>query len=287
MVWLKWGLFVLAALALAAIALSSIGASHWQARTDALLQRLEAARLPVKPIRYDAARELVGLPAPVQRYFRTVLTDGQPMIAAVDIEHRGTFNLGASTPLWRPFTSRQRVALHRSGFVWDGRVAVLPGLNVHVHDAYVAGEGVLNPALLGLFSLADLRGGGEIARGELMRFVAEAAWYPTALLPSQGVRWAPIDEYSARATVVDGDITLSLDVEFAKDGTMRAVRADARGRTVAGEVVMTPWEGRWSDLRQRDGMRVPVGGEVAWLTPEGRRPYWRGRISSMRYEFAQ
>ena len=47
---------------------------------------------------------------------------------------------------------------------------------------------------------ADLLGAlGEVAQGELMRFFAEAAWYPTALLPSQGVRWQAVDDTSARA----------------------------------------------------------------------------------------
>lgn len=222
----------------------------------------------------------------MQRYFRTVLTDGQPIVAAATVEHRGTFNMGAAAEQWKPFTSRQRVVTRRPGFVWDGQVAMFPGLTVHVHDAYVAGEGILHPALLGLFTLVDLRGTREVAEGELMRYVAEAAWYPTALLPSQGVRWAPVDDRSARATLVDGAIALTLTFTFAEDGTVQAVRADARGRTVAGQVVMTPWEGRWSDVQVRDGIKVPLTGEVAWLTPEGRKPYWRGTIESLRYEFA-
>ena len=73
-------------------------------------------------------------------------------------------------------------------FVWHARIQMLPGLDVRVHDAYVAGEGLLDPNILGLFTLLDMRGSGEIGRGELMRFFAEAAWYPSALLPSQEVR---------------------------------------------------------------------------------------------------
>ena len=34
---------------------------------------------------------------------------------------------------------------------------------------------------------------------------------------------------------------------------------------------MTPWEGRWSDYAEQGGIMVPMSGEVAWLTPEGRR----------------
>ena len=32
-------------------------------------------------------------------------------------------------------------------------------------------------------------------------------------------------------------------------------------------------------------MRVPLTSEAAWLTPDVRRPYWRGTITSLRYQF--
>jgi hypothetical protein len=287
MVWMKWAVLIVAGLAVLAAALVAYGSTRWAEGTRALLERLDASRVPVSPATYDAARELDGLPAPVQRYFRTVLTDGQPMVAGATVEHRGTFNMGETTDQWKPFTSRQRVVTRRPGFVWDGKVSMLPGLNVHVHDAYVAGEGILKPAILGLFPLIDLHGTGEVARGELMRYFAEAAWYPTALLPSQGVRWEPLDEHSARATLVDGMLSLTMTFTFAPDGTIHSARAEARGRTVAGEIVMTPWEGRWSDVQPHDGMRVPMTGEVTWLTPQGRKPYWRGTITSLSYDHAR
>ncbi len=287
MVWIYWAALGLAALAVFAAAVVAYGARRWASGTRALVERLEVARVTTTPVRYDAARELDGLPAPVQRYFRTVLTDGQPLVAAATVEHRGTFNMGETTEQWKPFTSQQRVVMRRPGFVWDGKVAMLPGLNVLVHDAYVAGEGILHPAILGLFTLIELRGTGEVAQGELMRFFAEAAWYPTALLPSQGVRWEPVDERSARATLVDGRLSLTMTFGFESDGTMRSARAEARGRTVAGRIVMTPWEGRWSNVQTHDGMRVPMTGEVAWLTPQGRKPYWRGMITSLSYEYAR
>lgn len=285
--WAAWALPVLLVAAFAVVALRAFGASRWAEQTRLLLDRLEAGRAPPAPTQYDAARELPGLPAPVQRYFRLVLRDGQPLVAAATVEHRGRFNLGESGDRWKPFSSRQRVVTRRPGFVWDGRVQLLPGLAVHVHDAYVGGEGLLEPALLGLFTLMELRGTEAVAQGELMRYFAEAAWYPTALLPSQGVRWAPLDEHSAQATLVDGSRSITLSFHFAADGTLQRVRAEARGRTVGSQVVMSPWEGVWSDVQERDGMRVPISGEVAWLTPQGRKPYWRGTITALHHEFAR
>lgn len=245
---------------------------------------LERGRIPVRPPRFDP-HELAGLPDPVQRYLHAALRPRQAMIEALTLEHTGTFNLSEDGERWQPFTSTQRVVLCRPGFDWDARIGLLPGLAIHVRDAYVAGEGILAARLLGL-PLANLRGTPELARGELMRFLAEAAWYPTALLPSQGVRWNPVDALTADAELSDGSVRLALTFRFDDDGLVESVRAEDRGRTVRGRVVPSPWEGRWSHYVERDGMRVPLEGEVAWLLPGGRQSYWRGHVTHLELEYA-
>src|SRR3712207_6168885 len=154
------------------------GAYRWNAATQDLRARLDAARVPVRPQTVNFG-ELEGLPAPVGRYFRLVLEEGQPMVAGVHVRHTGTFNMGETTDRWKPFMSDQVVVAQRAGFDWNGRVAMMPGVPVRVHYAYVAGEGVLHASLLWLLPVVDTRGTGEVAEGELMRFFAEAAWYPT------------------------------------------------------------------------------------------------------------
>ena len=259
------------------------GESRWKARTRAMRSRLDAARLPIEPKVFDI-RELANLPAPVQRYFRAVLADGQPMVAAVSIEQTGKFNMRKAAARWMPFTSTQRIVNRRPGFDWDARITVIPGIQIRVHDAYVAGEGLLRAALFGLISMAHLRDRAELARGELMRFFAEAAWYPTALLPSQGIHWKSMDDRSAHATLKDGDLTITLLFRFSSDGLIDTVRAEARGRTPG---VSMPWQCRLWNYAIRDGMRVPLEAEAAWMTPEGAKPYWRGLITKSSYEFAR
>ena len=110
----------------------------------------------------------------MQRYLRAVLRDGQPIVTGARLQQSGRFNLAADGDRWVPFTARQWVATRRPGFVWDARVALAPGLTVHVHDAYVAGEGLLQPAVAGLVGLAGQRGGGDIAVG--VALATACAW---------------------------------------------------------------------------------------------------------------
>lgn len=181
---LRLKIFLIVILALAVIFLLAVGygAFRWEDGTRELRARLDAARVPLHPQVVDF-RELDDLPPPVKRFFRNVLKDGQPMVAGAKVRHSGTFNLGETTDQWKSFTSSQQVITQRPGFDWDGRVSMMPGFQVRVHDAYVAGEGILHATLFGLFSMVNLRGTGDVGKGELMRFFSEAAWYPTALLP--------------------------------------------------------------------------------------------------------
>jgi len=174
--------------------------------------------------------------------------------------------------------------------VWVGLAlclrAVAPGVVTRVVDSYIAGEGLPRAAVRGLFNMAEVHGGGEIGRGEFMRFFAEAPWYPTALLPCQGVRWEAVDHASANATIVDGPLTLTLLFRFNDAGLIDSFRAEARGAVVGKEVVMLPGERLWSDYRAHDGMTVPFTGEVAWIQPKGRKPYFHGTVTALAYAWS-
>ena len=282
--WIKVFSVTFALLVLAALAIFFYGRYRWKTETDAMRARMEAERRPHAVSAYDA-KELDALPAPVQRYFRAALAPGQPMVAAVDINITGAMRMSDNTKKWRPFTSNQRVVTQRAGFDWNASITMFPGINAYVHDAYIAGEGILHAALLGAFTVADMRGTKEAAHGEFMRFVAECAWYPTRMLPSQGAMWTAVDDTSATLTISDGETTATLLVRFGADNLIASIRAEARGRLINGVMSSAPWRGRFWDYAERDGMRVPQQGEVAWVLPESAEPYWRGRVTSVRYEF--
>jgi len=281
---MKW-LVIIGVLIVVCLGLAIIyGKYRWQIDTDNLRTNLASGRQTIKPKFYRQA-EIVGLPAPVQRFFQKVLKDGQPMISTVKLRHQGQFNMSETEVKWSPFTSTQVAIAQRPGFDWDGHIQMAPGVNVFVHDTYLSGQGNLHASLLGLFTLAKMHHTPELNQGELLRFFAEAAWYPTALLPSQGVRWDAIDDTSARGTLTDGTTTVSLVFRFNSDGTMESFRADARYGTFGGKLMAMPWSGRFGDYAVREGMCIPLSGEVGWERPEGTWLYFKGKIAAIEYEF--
>ena len=270
---------VILLLALGVITVLVLSVRRWQARSAHLLTQLISSPSPGPSV--YSAEQLGDLPGPVVRYFRAVLRDGQPIMRHVRLEQEGEFLLKAPDG-WRPFTAVQHI--NPVGFVWDARIRMMPGVPVLVRDGFVAGAGSMHASLFGLITIVSQEGTPEIASAALMRYLAEAVWCPTALLPSQGVRWASVDDSTARATLSVGPITVSLDYRFGADGLVRGIYAPDRGRDVNGTSIPTPWQGRWSEWGEQDGMGIPLRGEVEWILPEGPQPYWRGRVTSIRFD---
>jgi len=276
-------LITIAALILVCLGLAIVYGKHrWQIDTATLRTKLTSGQQTIQP-KFYSEDELEGLPIPVQRFFRKVLKNGQPMITTVRLSQQGQFNMKETEAKWNPFTATQVFVTQPPGFDWDAVIQMAPSMKAFVHDTYMLGEGSLLASLLGLFTLANVRGGAEANIGELMRFFAEAAWYPTALLPSQGVRWESIDATFARGTLTDGDTTVSLVFGFNTEGLIDTIYAAARYRD---KVSAMPWGGRFWEYAIRNGMLIPLQGEVGWEYPEGMKLYYKGQITDISHEFA-
>lgn len=230
---------------------------------------------------YDPAR-LTDLPEPVRRYLAFALTPGQAFVRRASLAHRGEFALRPGA--WRPFTSHQEVTGDPPGFVWEARMAMGPWpATVRVRDSYVAGVGATDAALATVVPLGGQRGTPEVAASALWRYLAEAVWLPTALLPSDRLSWTAIDARTARATLRDRGATATADFHFGAEGQVDRVTG-MRYRAVGRGQRLTPTEGWHRAYRRIAGMMVPTEGEVAWLLPAGPHAYWRATIVDVRYE---
>jgi hypothetical protein len=230
---------------------------------------------------FDVAR-LAGLPAPVARYLAFALSPGQRMIARAHLRSSGTF--AAKPNAWAPFTADQEVRTEPPEFVWHARIAMMPLVPVRVRDRYVGGQGSTRAAIAGLVPVVNLHGTPETAAASLQRYLAEAVWYPTALLPGDALSWSAIDDRSSRVTLTDGPTTVSLDVTFGPAGEVETI-STMRYRGTKGTLVLTPWVGHHRDYERLSGMMIPTSGEVAWVLSGRPEPYWRGRLTSATFDW--
>lgn len=279
----KWFLIASGVIALSAI----VGVLIGQAREASRAERMAATLLQNAShsvcVTVDFA-SLSELPAPVTRYFRHVLTDGQKHIRVAKMQQSGLLRTTTKTETWSSFTANQRVVPPATGFVWNARVEMPLSAHVRVLDSYIAGVGAGRVSLLSAFAVASETGVPELNSGALHRYLAEAVWYPTALLPQPGVVWSPIDDRAAMATLTDRGTSVSLEFRFNEIGEVTSIYSPGRFGRFGDGYKRVPWEGHFRDYQVQAGMRVPLQGEVGWYENEALQSVWKGNVVDAQYE---
>jgi hypothetical protein len=228
--------------------------------------------------------EVEDLPSPVKRYFHHVLKNAQPMITKVFLSQDGGFRAKPEMTEWSAMKAVQYFTSMPKAFVWDAQISIVPALSINVCDSYINGKGRIKGKFLSLFTLIDAHDKEKLNAGALQRYLAEAVWFPTSLLPSQGILWEEIDHNKAKATVTDAGVTVSLEFGFNEQGEVISVYTPGRYREVNGTYELTPWKGRFSNYIEVDGYRIPSEGEVEWHLKDKIYPYWKAKLVEVRYE---
>ena len=177
---------------------------------------------------------------------------------------------------WMPFSARQTIAIRECAFEWRARAGPL-GM-VSVCDALKDGEGRLDVLALGIVPITRAERTSTLVRGELMRYLAELAWAPDAILLNTELRWredGPDDlAVSAGTGETMAEVVLSLDSQ----GRIAGAFAPDRPRSATAPFLPTPWRGRFSDFRRHDDTWLPFAGEVGWEIDGVEELYWQGRM---------
>lgn len=124
----------------------------------------------------------------------------------------------------------------------------------------------------------------ELNSGALHRYLAEAAWYPTALLPTDTLRWTTLDDDKAQATLSHGSDSVSLEFRFNAAGEISGVYTPGRWERFSAGYRLRAWEGHFHGYERKANMLVPTGAEVGWYHAGCWQKVWSASVVESSYE---
>jgi len=248
-----------------------IGEMVIESRLKKDVERLFAFPQKISDKTYSS-EQIKELPEPVQRYFRYALQENQAYISYVRLKHDGIFRTEPGQK-WMKIKGEEYFITDKPGFVWFGKVPLFSA-----QDVYYNGKGNLKVKLLSLIKIVDAKS-KEIDEGELLRWLGEAPWFPTALLPSENLRWEEIDENSARVTLKDDDVTVEGIFHFNQQGQITQFKAKR-----FKDRVLENWSGFYHDYREVNNMKIPMRVEVMWNLKTGDFKYVDFTVKKIEYD---
>ncbi|EAT13961.1 hypothetical protein HF888_10995 [Bermanella marisrubri] len=234
-------------------------------------------------------QDLANLPDPVQDYLAYALNGQSKGIQVAAFQQDGQLRTDLKTNSWIPFKAQHIAIANTPGFIWDARVQMPFGLHVNVVDSFANNEGEAEINLMSAIPFGGDSNSKELTSGALHRYLAEAVWYPTALVPnpeaSYQLSWQAMDERSALATLSVNDVTVSLEFHFNEQHQVERIYTPERFAKTETGYMLRPWEGSFSDYQEVEGLRVPSKGQVGWYMSDMYLPVWKGEITDFEYRF--
>jgi hypothetical protein len=177
---------------------------------------------------------------------------------------------------WMTFRATQTISALQCRFDWRAR-AGFAGL-IAARDALTEEGGRFDVRALGFIPIVRAEHSSALMRGELMRYLAELAWAPDAILHNAELRWREDGPDKLAVSAGSGETAAEVVLSLDGEGRIAGGFAPDRPRSAKAPFLPTPWRGRFSDYRHHDGMWLPFAGEVAWLIDGKEDVYWQGQV---------
>jgi hypothetical protein len=201
----------------------------------------------------DTVNLPADLPAPVARFYETILGDEVPAIESAVITGRGTLRFAGIT-----FPARLRFT-HDAGLGYRHYIeATVFGFPLmRVNEWYLDGKGRME------LPVGVIENEPKVNQAANLGLWGESVWLPSIFITDPRVRWEPIDDTTARLIVPFGEeqdsFTVTFDPQTGLISTMEALRYRE-----ATDEAKIPWLLDALEWQTFHGVEIPSHSSVTW-----------------------
>jgi hypothetical protein len=229
------------------------------------------------PVLQDA--DLVGLPAPVQRYVIASGAVGRPVPRSFMVDFDAVMARRPGDRL--PSTSRQVNVIGRPArlFLMRSRMFGLPVQALHLYRGIAA---TFQVKVAGAVTMVDQAGEG-ISHCETVTILNDLVVYAPGALGDPRLAWEPVDDATARVVFTNGPWSVSATLLFQGDRLVD-FWSDDRPESVGKGFVARRWRTPLDTYGVVDGIRVATHGTAVYERPDGPFAYGEFTLRGLRYD---
>ncbi len=196
-----------------------------------------------------------GLPAPVERFYKTVYGDNVPVIDTAVIKGRAEISpFGVKLP-------SRFIFVHNAGKDYRHYIeATIFGIPLlKVNEGFVNGESFFESPIGTYYNDASTNQGANLA------LWAEASWFPSIWISDPRVHWESVDEKTALLYIPFGDKEENFVVRFIPDTGLIDTMEAMRFRDAGAQAKKILWITQNVGNKKIDGMNLSAVGAATWF----------------------
>jgi hypothetical protein len=224
--------------------------------------------------------DLGDLPGPVKNWLRKSGAVGRSSISIGKVTQKADMKMKPEQADWMSATATQYTTIDIPAFIWIVEVKMNSLLSAVGRDKFENGKGEMLIKLNSLLSVVHEKG-EKIDEGSLQRYLGEMVWFPSLAL-SPYIRWEPIDDSAAKATLTYKGTTGSGTFHFNSRGEVTAFSA-LRYKGNESTAKRHEWIMNITDYKSFEGIKVPCKMTATWKMDGGDWTWLRLEVTDIQY----
>jgi hypothetical protein len=241
----------------------------------------ELAADPRQTQGYFTEQDIVSLPAPVQRYFRTCGFIGREKMRNAKIEWKEANIKRTPEGGWMPLECVQYNFVRSPARFVYLNAALWGIIPFDGRDKYQNGAGNMYIRVMNLFTVDDASG-KEMDQSSLVTILAETMMVPSYALQPY-IRWKSVDSLTAEAALTYNGITVKGTFFFNEQGEYIRFESNDRFQSSGGVNKKYPWSTTSAQYKDFGGFKQASVVTAAWRIEKGEYQYWKGEIETVNF----
>lgn len=227
--------------------------------------------------------ELKDHPELIQNYFSKVVEKNSEIPLFVSVKQKSEFKTEINSE-WFPMESDQYFTTNEPNFVWFSEYETSSFFWINAIDSYISGKGNMLIKLNSSITIAD-SWGIELDKSGLFRYISEAVFFPTKLIPSENLIWNVLDSNIAEIKFNNGDLSVVAKLFFRSDKTIERIETYDKYRALDDGFRKSLYSVYFSDYKLiSNSFLVPTYMETEWQLPSGTFKFGKFNIVDIKYE---
>ena len=227
--------------------------------------------------------DLEDKPDLLKRFFRSVSNDSIYIPKFITVEQSAQFKTDVNSD-WKQLKATQYFTTEKVNFIWVSEMKTSKFFWVNAIDSYLNGKGNMLIKLNSSITVAD-SWGIELDKSGLFRYISEAVFFPTKLLPTKNLLWNVLDSNLAEIKFTNGANSIVAKLYFDTEYKITKIETYDKYRALGEDFEKSLYTVYFSNYETINALfKVPKNMEVEWDLSSGKFKYGKFKIEEITYE---